>query len=162
MKVTFDDFIKTVDGDHLEFVKEMHVSLLNSGCKLEIKESKKRYIITYSYITHKKRVALLNYVFLKKGMMVRIYARNIRLYQSFMNSLPDDMKQSVMKANHCKRLMGTDACSPTCTANYHFMMDGVIYKKCKMYAFFWKVEMESMEYIKKMLVKELSFIQTDE
>ena len=66
-----------------------------------------------------------------------------------------------MKAGDCKRLTGVSECSPTCTAGYDFMMDGVNYKKCKNSAFFWIVNADSMEHIKKMLIKELELVDVD-
>lgn len=41
------------------------------------------------------------------------------------------------------------------------MMDGVNYKKCKNSFFFWKVDVQSREYTKKMLENELNFIEVD-
>lgn len=161
MAIAFEDFIKSVEKDNLAFVHDMHTLFLNNGCKLEIKEAKQGYVVTYTYAKDKKRVALMNYVFRKSGMLVRIYARHVGMYQSFLNSLPENMKKSVLKAGDCKRLTGTSECSPTCTAGYDFMMDGVNYKKCKNSAFFWNVELPSMEYIKKMLEHELNLIAAD-
>lgn len=73
MTITFDDFIKSVEEDNLAFVKDIHALFLNNGCKLEIKEAKQGYVVTYAYTKNKKRVSLMNYVFRKSGMMVRIY-----------------------------------------------------------------------------------------
>lgn len=162
MKITFDDFVKTVEEDNRAFVNDMHALFVSNGCKLEIKEAKQGYVVTYAYTKNKKRVALMNYVFRKSGMMVRIYARHIGMYQSFLDSLPEDMKKSVAKAGDCKRLTGISECSPTCTAGYDFVMDGVNYKKCKNSSFFWKVDVLTMEYIKKMLEFELNLIEVDE
>lgn len=51
---------------------------------------------------------------LRKDLLVRIYARHIETYQSLLDSLPEDMKKSVVKAGNCKRLTGISECSPTC------------------------------------------------
>ncbi|MGN0280194.1 MAG: hypothetical protein ACI4C4_12660 [Lachnospiraceae bacterium] len=161
MAITFDDFIKTVETDNQAFVADMHTLFMDNRCKLEIKEAKQGYVVTYAYVKDKKRIALMNYVFRKSGMLVRIYARHIGMYQSLLDSLPDGMKKDVIKAGDCKRLTGISECSPTCTAGYDFMMDGVNYKKCKNSAFFWKVEPKSMEYIKKMLENELNLVEAD-
>ena len=161
MTITFDDFIKSVEKDNLAFINDMHALFLNNGCKLEIKEAKQGYVVTYAYTKNKKRVALMNYVFRKSRMMVRIYARHIGTNQSLLDSLPEDMKKGVVKAGDCKRLTGISECSPTCTSGYDFMMDGVNYKKCKNSSFFWKVEFQSMEFIKKMLEYELNLIEVD-
>lgn len=162
MAITYDNFIRTVEENNLTFVEDMHTLFLDNGCTVEIKEAKQGYVVTYVYKKNKKRIALMNYVFRKSGMMVRVYARHIGMYQSFLDSLPDDMKKNVIKAGDCKRLTGISECSPTCTAGYDFRMDGVKYKKCKNSSFFWKVEPKSTKYIRKMLENELNLVDTDE
>ena len=158
MTITYDDFLRTVEENNRAFVDDMHSLFMDYGCTLEIKEAKQGYVATYTYKKNKKKVALMNYVFRRSGMMVRIYARHIGGYQSLLDSLPEDMKKSVIKAGDCKRLTGISECSPTCTAGYDFMMDGANYKKCKNSSFFWKVEPESMEYIRNMLKNELAVL----
>lgn len=161
MALTYDDFIKTVDEDNLAFVNDVHTMLLDKGCKLEIKEAKSGYVVTYAYTENKKKIALMNYVFRKSGMMARIYARHVNMYQALLDSFTQSMKKNVIKAGDCKRLTGVSECSPTCTAGYDFMMDGENYKKCKNAAFFWKVESGSMGHIKTMLENELKSIETE-
>lgn len=156
MAITYDDFLGTVEENNRAFVDDMHSLFMDYGCTLEIKEAKQGYVVTYTYKQDKKKVSLMNYVFRKSGMMVRIYARHIGIYQSVLDSLPKDMKKSVIKAGDCKRLTGISECSPSCTAGYDFMMEGVNYKKCKNSSFFWKVEPKSMEHIRTMLKNELS------
>lgn len=158
MAITYDDFLGTVEENNRAFVDDMHSLFMDYGCTLEIKEAKQGYVVTYTYKQDKKKVSLMNYVFRKSGMMVRIYARHIGIYQSVLDSLPEDMKKSVIKAGDCKRLTGISECSPSCTAGYDFMMEGVNYKKCKNSSFFWKVEPKSMEHIRTMLKNELSLI----
>lgn len=161
MAITYDDFMKAVEENNQAFVNEIHTLFLDHGCKMEIKEAKQGYVVTYVYTKDKKKTALMNYVFRKNGMMVRIYARHICMYQALLDLLPEDMKKNVVKAGDCKRLTGISECSPTCTAGYDFVMDGANYKKCKNSAFFWKVDFKSMEYIKKILENELNLIEVD-
>lgn len=49
MKITFDDFIKLVEEDNQTFSNDMHALFLNNRCKLEVKEAKQGYVVTYSY-----------------------------------------------------------------------------------------------------------------
>ena len=157
MAITYDDFLKTVESNNQPFINEIHKLFLENGCKMEIKQAKQGYVVSYIYTKNKKRIALMNYVFRKSGMMVRIYARHIHRYQILLDSISEEMKKNVIKAGNCKRLTGVSECSSTCTAGYDFMMDGVNYKKCKNSAFFWRVDADSMEHIKKILEKELEF-----
>lgn len=77
MAITYDDFLKTVESNNLSFVNDLHKAFLDKGCKVEIKEAKQGYVVTYVYMKGKKKIALMNYVFRKSGMLVRIYARHI-------------------------------------------------------------------------------------
>ena len=85
MAITYDDFLKTVEADNLAFVNEVHKLFMDNGCKLEIKEAKQGYVVTYVYMKDKKRIALMNYVFRKSGMLVRIYARHVHMYQTLLD-----------------------------------------------------------------------------
>lgn len=158
MASKYEDFLNVVEKDNLAFVNDMHKLFLDEGCKLEIKEAKAGYVVSYLNMKNKKKITRMNYVFRKSGMMVRIYARYIDRYQALLDTLPDAMKKNIIKAGDCKRLTGVSQCSPSCTAGYDFMMDGVNYRKCKNSAFFWKVNPESQTYIKKMIENELVFI----
>lgn len=159
MTYTYEDFKKTVAEENIVFVDKLHDKFIQAGCKQEIREAKQGYVVTYAYTKDKKKVALMNYVFRKSGMLVRIYARHIGMYQSMLDLLPESMKKDIQKAGDCKRLHGISECSPTCTAGYDFQMDGINYKKCKNSAFFWKVCPESMEHIEKMVENELKLCE---
>lgn len=159
MANTYEDFLKTVAPEHVDFVSKMHEIFIGNGCKIEVKEAKQGYVVTYSYMKEKKKIALMNYVFRKSGMMARIYARNVFVYQSTLDSLPDSMKKNIFKAGDCKKLTGVSECSPTCTAGYEFNMDGECYKKCKNSAFFWLINEESKEDTKKMIQNELKLAE---
>lgn len=161
MAITYDDFLKIVEADNVAFVNEVHDMFVANGCKIEIKEAKQGYVVSYIYMKDKKRIALMNYVFRKSGMLGRLYLRHIHMYQAMLDSLPGDMKNSIIKGGDCKRLTGVSQCSPTCTAGYDFIMDGVNYKKCKNSAFFWLVEDASKEHIKKLVEKELELIDIE-
>ena len=78
---------------------------------------------------------LLNYVFRKTGVKVRIYAAGIGEYSGILSDFPDHMKKDIIKAGDCKKLSGLK-CTPTCTGGYAFRMDDTDYKKCKNMAFF--------------------------
>ena len=65
MAITYDDFIETVEEANLALVNDLHLMFLKNGCKLEIKEAKQGYVVTYIYTKDKKKIALMNYVFRK-------------------------------------------------------------------------------------------------
>ena len=161
MANTYEDFLQTVETEHVDFVNQMHEIFMENGCKIEVKDAKQGYVVTYSYMKEKKIIALMNYVFRKSGMMARIYARNVSIYQSTLDLLPESMKKNIIKAGDCKKLTGVSEYSPTCTAGYDFHMDGENYKKCKNSAFFWLINEESKEDTKKMIENELKLAEVD-
>ena len=161
MTNTYEDFLQTVSEDNKDFVAKMHEVFMENGCKVEVKEAKQGYVASYSYRNDKKKIALLNYVFRKSGMMVRIYARHIAMYQNILDAFPEKMKKEMIKALDCKRLNGISECSPTCTAGYDYRMDGVNYKKCKNGAFFWLVNADSRAFIEQMIIKEVGLCEID-
>lgn len=161
MAKTYEDFLTGVAEEDMEFVKELNELFLANQCKIEVKEAKRGYMVSYAYTSNKKRISLMNYVFRSQGMLVRIYARNVHFYDRMLDSIPDGMKKDIQKGGDCKRLNGISECSPTCTAGYDFMMDKVNYKKCKNSAFFWKVCKENNPYIKEMIENELKYIDVE-
>lgn len=161
MASTYEDFLKTVSTENMDFVTKLNSIFMENDCKVEVKEAKQGYVVSYSYMKDKKKIALMNYVFRKSGMLVRIYARHISMYQNILDTFPNKMKKEMIKAVDCKRLNGISECSPTCTAGYNYILDGANYKKCKNSAFFWLINEESKELIEQMIVKEVALCNID-
>lgn len=158
MAITYQDFLETVVQEDKEFVNSLDTLLENNNCKTEIKEAKNGYVATYFYIKDKKKISFMNYVFRKDGMRTRIYARHVGYFQSFLDTLPEEMKKDIVKAGICKKISGISECSPTCTGGYEFAMDGEPYKKCKNMAFFFRVCQENKSYIEQFIENELKYI----
>lgn len=93
-KPGFEDFIGTVDSDSRDFVRALHDIFTEHGCKLEIKEAKSGYVA--SYLLNRKTV--MNYVFRRKGLLVRIYAGHIAGYMELLESLPDALAAQLRAA----------------------------------------------------------------
>lgn len=161
MASTYEDFLRVVTEENMELVTKLHTLFMKNDCKVNVKEAKQGYMVSYYYMKDKKKIALMNYVFRKKGMLVRIYARHVFMYQNILDSFPESMKKDMIKAGDCKRLNGISDCSPTCAAGYDYFMDGANYKKCKNSAFFWLVNEESKAYIESMMAKEVELINLD-
>lgn len=158
MPNTYEDFLTSVSDTDIAFVKEMHEKFLAKDCGIDVKQAKRGFVVTYFYFLNKKKISLMNYVFRSQGMLARIYARHISLYEKTLETITDEMKNAVKKGGDCKRLIGTSNCSPTCTAGYDFIMENVNYKKCKNSAFFWKVCKENNPFIKEIIENELKYI----
>lgn len=99
-KYTFNDFLSTVDGDNREFVRELHEELTKLGCKTEIKQAKSGYVV--SCLQNKKTI--LNYVFRRKGLMVRIYPNHLADYMEVFDTISDELAKAIrtrLCANAC-------------------------------------------------------------
>lgn len=145
-------FINDVPTENQSFVLELDEYLTSKGSKRTIKSAKSGFVTSYS--NPKSGRALLNYVFRKTGVKVRIYAQNVGDYSDILSGFPDKMKMEIIKAGDCKKLNGLK-CSPTCDGGYDFFMDGVEYKKCKNTAFFFSLKEENFDAINQLINAEL-------
>ena len=161
MAKTYDDFLPSVEEENMSFVTTMHSFLMENGCKVEVKEAKSGFVVSYSYTKDKKKVALMNYVFRKKGMLARVYAKHIAMYQDILTGFPEEMKKEMLKAGDCLRLNKISECCPSCAAGFAYRMDGTDYKKCRNSAFFWLLTDESRSYVEQVVRKEIELMDID-
>lgn len=152
MNERFTQFINEIPPNLQKFVLELDDYLLGKECKRKIEPAKNGYVTTYMLPGSGK--SLLNYVFRKTGVKIRIYAANVGAYDAILNDFPDKMKKEIIKAGDCKKLIG-GTCSPICPGGYTFIMDGVEYKKCRSMAFLHKLDEDSGKYILKLIKSEL-------
>ena len=150
-KYTFDDFLATVDVENQQFVSDLHDELTKLGCTLEVKSAKSGYVASYSL--NKKTVA--NYVFRKKGLLVRIYAGHIAQYMDVLDTLPEEMVQAISKAPVCKRLAGSAPCNQKCAMGYDFILKGERLQKCRSNAFMFLLNDKSRPFVKTLLLYEV-------
>lgn len=146
-------FVNDVDASMQGYVLELDQFLLSKGCKREIKSSKSGFVT--SYLKESTGKTLLNYVFRKTGVKMRVYAAGVQRYEAILNDFPDQMKKNIIKAGDCKKLTG-GTCSPTCPAGYTFIMDGTEYRKCRNTAFFFDLNEQTGKYLWNLLESELS------
>ena len=99
---------------------------------------------------------LLNYVFRKTGLKIRVYAQHVGKYSLILSDFPLNMKRDIIKAGDCKKLNGLN-CTPTCSGGYFFEMDGVLYKKCKNMAFFHSMDTNNFTHIRKLIESEIEY-----
>lgn len=150
-KLGFEDFIATVDSSYREFVNDLHHDFIEHGCKIEVKAAKSGYLVSYSL--NKKTIA--NYVFRKKGLIVRIYANHINQYMGYLDTLPDGMIKTIHDAPICKRLVNPEDCNPKCAKGYDFLLRGEQLQKCRSNAFMFLLSEENNPFIKTFIVNEL-------
>ena len=152
MDEMFIHFLQAIPAEYQSFVLEMDEYLISKGSKRTIKAAKSGLVTSYSSPTSGR--TLLNYVFRKSGVKMRIYADHIGGHPEVLNCLPGKMKSDIKKAGDCKKLTGF-TCTPTCTAGYTFVMDGEEYRKCKNMAFFHSLTAGNIEHILKLIRAEI-------
>ena len=152
-KMDYNDFLVSVDPQYQVFARSIHDYLLESGCKLKMTSAKNGYVVSYQH-GRKKRV-VLNFVFRKSGLVARIYGDNVGMYLDVLESLPDSMKNSVIKAPSCKRFDVPPKCNSKC-GGYVFCVGGVQYQKCRYNCFMFEVNDESLPFIRSFVEKELA------
>ena len=150
-KISFEQFIETVDADNKPFVEDLHSYLLASGCKVAFEEKKSGFLASYKF--GKPPKALFNFAFRKNGMLARIYGERISGYPGFLNTMPAEMVQSIENAGECKRLVH-NTCSPKCTG-YDFMIGDQHFQKCRYNCFEFLMTGQSNPYIKAFIEHEL-------
>ncbi len=148
----FDDFLPQVAPDHLPFVLDLDSALRAWGYKTKVELAKSGYVV--SYLHPKTKKTLLNYVFRKTGMLMRIYGDHVGGYLDFLQTLPESMAKEVAGEPNCKRLLNPAACNSRCPMGYVFSIRGEEYQKCRYNAFVFDVTNETMPFLKPFVEKE--------
>ena len=145
----FAEYQELLPLEILETVQSIHAELLAMGFTEEIKEAKSGPVLSYM----KDKKVLLNYVYRKNGIKVRLYAAGIAAYEDCLAVLPDSLKAELKKATDCKKLNGM-TCSPTCPGGYTYTLDGELLKKCRSMAFLMTLNQKTAEYIQTLILRE--------
>ncbi|NLW78681.1 MAG: hypothetical protein GXY32_04630 [Ruminococcaceae bacterium] len=153
--IPFEDFIAVVDPATVPFVMTLDSLMRSAGCTVGIEPAKNGYVVSYKH-TGSGRV-LANFVFRKKGLVIRLYADNILKYMERLESLPAAMKSKVAKAPLCRRLVNPELCNPHCPKGYEFILDGENHQKCRYNCFMFFLDDASNPAIRQLLEAELSF-----
>lgn len=151
VKPGFEDFVALVSEDCAEYVRQLHRMFMDAGCKIDLKEAKNGYVV--SYLLNKKTV--VNYVFRKKGLIIRIYANHLPAYMGLLESFPDSMTRGVKAAPDCKRLLQPGACNARCAMGYDFFIGGEHQQKCRYGAFMFLINEETKPFIRDFVRCEL-------
>lgn len=151
MAITYDEYISRLNPLEQEFVFSMNEFLQPKGYKTDIKQASQGPVI--SFITPKTKRTVFNCVFRKSGLFVRIYADNIMKYQEFIQTLPEEMLNSINKASECRM------CNSRCPKGYHVNINGNDYNKCRYGAFMFGLTAQTMSFIKEFIVNEVKYRQ---
>lgn len=149
----FEEFLSEVEPDYKAFAAKIHEAMLRDGYKVKIESKASGYFVSYSHPKTKR--SILNFLFRKKGLFVRIYADNFSKYSDFINDLPEKMEREISKAPNCKRLIDPDDCNPKCIKGYDFFMRDNQYKKCRYACFQLEVNAQSVPAITEFVENEI-------
>lgn len=150
--IPFDDFLQAA-GAQAGFIAELDDILQAAGYTPGIKEAASGYVVSYTAKTAPKTI--VNYVFRKKGPLVRIYAKNIAKYMEILDEWPEAMRDSVQKAPVCRRLLDPTACNSRCEMGFDFVLAGQRQQKCRHSCFFFYLDEAINPHIKSMVLQEL-------
>ena len=145
----YTEYQDLLPSEILETVQNIHTALSAMGFKEEIREAKSGPVLSYI----KDGKSLLNCVYRKSGIKVRLYAAGIAAYEDCLAALPDSMKAELKKAADCKRLNGL-TCTPACPGGYAYTLDGELLKKCRSMAFLMTLNQKTAEYIQTLVLRE--------
>jgi len=151
MENLFIDFLKVVEPQHQNFVKEIHESLIASGYKIKVENKATGYFVSYSH--PKTKQSVFNFFFRKKGMKVRVYPKKINI--EILSKLSSTMRKELDSAMICRRLVNPADCNQKCVMGYDFTLDGKRYQKCRYNCFEFFVTAESMPVVMELVKGEL-------
>lgn len=151
-KPGFDEFIASVDESCEDFVRKLDADFTAAGAKIEVKEAKSGYMVSYKL----GGKTVINFVFRKKGLIIRIYANHVNEYMDFLDTMSADMKSCAKNAPDCRRLLNPEDCNPKCQKGYQFVLDGEFHQKCRIGAFMFAVTDENKPSIAEFVARELN------
>lgn len=153
-ELSYEGFLEQVEPAYREFAGKIHSLMLENGCKLKLQLAKNGYVVSYEH-SGTKRVAV-NFVFRKKGLVIRIYGDNVNKYLDFAETLPEGMLKAIDKAPDCKRLHDFNSCNSRCPMGYDFDVKGTRYKKCRYNCFMFDVNNDNIPFIEEFIEREIS------
>lgn len=148
---SFEDFMLEVPEDIYGFIVSMHKNLSDRGCGIKIESAKSGYVVSYNF----NKKVLMNYVFRKSGLVVRIYGTFSHTYEDFLSKLPDVMLKAIDKAPVCKRLIDPSTCNQRCKMGYDFSVNDTHYQKCQFSAFMFTINADTLDFIREFAEHEI-------
>ena len=152
-ELQYEDFISQVHPACKDFVHELHALLGENGYKLKLDAAKSGYVASYSHAKAKR--VIMNFVFRKGGLVIRIYGDHVNRYINFMQTLPESMVKTIEKSPVCKRLLDPNQCNSRCGMGYDFEIKGNRNQKCRYNCFMFEVNDENIPFIKQFIENEI-------
>lgn len=151
-KPGYDTFLLDVPPMQMPYVQQINALLLQNGCTVRVEPAKSGYVVSYDHAGSKR--VLANFIFRKKGVMIRIYADHVVGYQEILAEMPPALRAAVSKAPICRRLHDPAKCNARCPMGNVFTLDGVEHKKCRYNNFIILVDEAGYPAIQALIEKE--------
>lgn len=152
--IPYEDFVAAVAPATQPALAELDGLMRGGGCEVGIEPAKSGYVVSYRHPAGGR--VLANFVFRKKGLVIRIYADNILKYMEILEGLPTAMRRKLAKAPLCRRLVNPSLCTPHCPKGYEFILEGESHQKCRYNCFMFLLEPEATPAIRGLLEAELA------
>ena len=149
----FENFLKDIHPVYHEFVTQTDAFLAGNGCKIKLDMAKNGYLVSYSHA--KSKHVILNFVFRKGGLVIRVYGNNVNKYAEILADMPEGMITAIRKAPACKRLADPNACSSRCSKGYEFGIKDESFQKCRYNCFMFEINDENIPFIKTFIENEV-------
>ena len=149
----FEDFLMNVDDNYKEFANKINEILLQNSYKVKIEAKASGFFVSYAHPKTKR--SILNFLFRKKGLLVRVYADNCDKYSNVLNGMPQKIKAKIEKASVCKRLISPQECNPKCIMGYDFYIGDDRFQKCRYSCFELDVDSESIPFLHEFITSEI-------
>jgi len=152
-ELQYDDFLADVHADFQGFVSQVNDYCTQKGCKLKLELAKNGYVASYQFGKPGKTV--LNFVFRKDKLFVRIYGDHTQRYLDYLETLPDSLVNAIDKAASCKRMLDPTKCNSRCAMGNDITIKGVRYQKCRYSTFLFEVTDENVPFLMGILQREI-------
>lgn len=152
-ELSFENFLFDVNPLYHELVKRLNDGLLGQGYKRKLEMAKSGYLVSYSHPKTKR--SILNFVFRKGGLYIRLYADHVDGYREFLETMPDGLEKLVAKTPSCKRLLNPTDCNSRCPMGYDFELRGTRHRKCRYNCFLLPVNDESARFLEELVGREM-------
>jgi len=150
-KISFEQFLEEVDANYVEYIQDLHNYLIENGCRASFEVKKSEFLGLYRH--PKSRREAITVFINEKGMRIRIFGENASQYLDFLDTLPDEMVESIGKAANCMSLIN-GTCGPNCSG-YDVKIKNAHFQKCRYSGFEFAVTDQNSSVIKAFIEKEI-------
>ena len=155
-KYQFTDFLNIVPNDQKPFVNLVQEELLLDKYKPKLTITKSTgFQLAYHQPQTKTTAGIILIFFTRnENLMIRIYGLNHKKYLDLLENLPEHLESQTNRARDCVKFADPDKCWKGCKG-YDFTVRGIVYQKCAVDCFEYKVEAQSETFLLEQIKAEV-------